>query len=86
MATKKEAEPKKTTRKKAAPKKAAPKKATAAKNPRKRSVSTKESVHERIAQKAYELYEQSGRIHGRDVEHWIEAEKIVLGTKKKKKS
>jgi hypothetical protein len=81
MATKKEAAPKKT-----APKKAAPKKATAAKSPRKRTASTKESVHDRIAKKAYELYEQSGRIDGRDVEHWIEAEKIVLGAKKKKKS
>lgn len=81
MATKKEATPKKS-----APKKAAPKKATAAKSPRKRGASTKESVHDIIAKKAYELYEQSGRIDGRDVEHWIEAEKIVLGTIKKKKS
>lgn len=86
MATKKEAETKKTTRKKAAPKKAAPKKAASSKSPRKRSVSTKESIHDMIAKKAYELYEQSGRVDGKDVEHWIEAEKIVLGTKKKKKS
>jgi len=81
MATKKEAAPKKT-----APKKASPKKATAAKSPKKRTVSAKESVHEMIAKKAYELYEQNGRIDGRDVEHWIEAEKIVLGAKKKKKA
>ena len=39
-----------------------------------------------IAKKAYELYEQSGRIDGKDVEHWIEAEKIVFGAKKKKKA
>lgn len=86
MATKKEAAPKKTAPKKTAPKKAAPKKATAAKSPRKRTASAKESVHDRIAKKAYELYEQSGRIDGKDVEHWIEAEKIVLGSKKKKKA
>jgi hypothetical protein len=81
MATKKEEAPKKT-----APKKASPKKATAAKSPRKRSTSAKESIHDMIAKKAYELYEQSGRIDGKDVEHWIEAEKIVFGAKKKKKA
>ena len=30
-----------------------------------------------IAQKAYELYEQSGRVEGRDLEHWLEAERLV---------
>lgn len=30
-----------------------------------------------IAQIAYELWEQYGRIHGRDVEHWLEAEAIL---------
>lgn len=34
-------------------------------------------LHEEIAQVAYELYEKSGRIAGRDLENWMEAEKIV---------
>ncbi|MBI1823177.1 MAG: DUF2934 domain-containing protein, partial [Nitrospirae bacterium] len=33
---------------------------------------------ERIAQKAYEIYLNRGRIDGYHVEHWLEAEKIVL--------
>jgi len=28
-----------------------------------------------IAQRAYELYASSGYEHGRDVEHWLEAER-----------
>jgi hypothetical protein len=73
MATKKEAAPKRTASKKAANPKTAGKK----------SSSSKESVHDKIARVAYELYEKSGCVHGRDVEHWIEAETIVLGKKKK---
>jgi hypothetical protein len=73
MATKKEAAPKRTASKKAANPKAAVKK----------SSSSKESVHDKIARVAYELYEKSGCVHGKDVEHWIEAEIIVLGKKKK---
>lgn len=30
-----------------------------------------------VKQKAYELYEKSGRQAGRDLENWLEAEKIV---------
>lgn len=30
-----------------------------------------------VAQKAYELYEQSGRVEGRNLEHWLEAERLV---------
>lgn len=35
------------------------------------------SLHDDIAKVAYELYEKSGRI-GRDLENWLEAEKIVM--------
>ena len=31
-------------------------------------------THEQIAQRAQELFERSGRIPGRDVENWLEAE------------
>jgi len=73
MASKKEAAPKKTVGRKAATPKTSSKK----------SSPSKESVQDKIARVAYELYEKSGYVHGRDVEHWIEAERIVLGKKKK---
>ena len=34
-------------------------------------------VRERIAKKAYELYEQRGRQVGRELEGWLEAEELV---------
>ena len=34
-------------------------------------------LHEKIEMIAYELWEKSGRVHGRDLEHWFEAETIV---------
>jgi hypothetical protein len=74
MAAKKEAAPKRTAGKKAATPKTAGKKTSSA----------KESAQDKIARVAYELYEKSGRIHGKDIEHWLEAEVIVLGKKKKK--
>lgn len=36
------------------------------------------NLHEEIAKVAYELYKKSGCINGKDVENWVEAEKIVL--------
>jgi hypothetical protein len=32
----------------------------------------------RIAQRAYELHEQRGRVHGHDFEDWLEAERQIL--------
>lgn len=43
-------------------------------------------LHEDIAAKAYELYELGGREDGKDVEHWLEAERLLAGKKKRKKS
>ena len=37
-----------------------------------------DQLHQRIAEKAYELYECGGCCHGRDVEDWLEAERLVL--------
>ena len=34
-----------------------------------------------IAHRAYELYEQEGGGHGHDLEHWLKAEREVLGGK-----
>lgn len=33
---------------------------------------------ERIARKAYELYEKRGWVHGLDTEDWFEAERVVM--------
>jgi len=37
-------------------------------------------LHDEIAKVAYELYEISGRIDGRDMENWLEAERIVMAS------
>lgn len=36
-----------------------------------------DDIRQRIAETAYELYEQRGREDGHDVEHWLEAEATV---------
>jgi hypothetical protein len=33
-----------------------------------------------IAARAYKIWEQEGRPHGRDFEHWLEAEREISGT------
>ena len=38
-----------------------------------------EGVRHRIAEVAYELYEQRGREDGHDLEDWVKAEAIVNG-------
>ncbi len=47
------------------------------------------NTYDEIAKVAHELYEKSGSVHGRDVQNWLEAERIVLArygkdTKKEK--
>lgn len=37
-----------------------------------------ETLHPRIQEKAYELYLKRGGSHGRDMDDWLEAERIVL--------
>ncbi len=39
-----------------------------------------EGISHRIAEVAYELYEQRGREDGHDVEDWLKAEAIINGT------
>lgn len=34
-------------------------------------------LREEIEKVAYELYERDGRTEGKDLEHWLEAERIV---------
>ncbi len=35
------------------------------------------NLHDLIAQVAFELYIKSGKIEGRDLENWLQAERIV---------
>jgi hypothetical protein len=37
-----------------------------------------EVLHQRIAEKAYEVYLDRGQTHGHDVDDWLEAEQMVL--------
>jgi hypothetical protein len=34
-------------------------------------------LHEEIAKLAYELYEKGGRVEGRNLDNWLEAERII---------
>lgn len=42
------------------------------------SVSADELRHQRIAEKAHEIYECRGCCHGRDLDDWLEAERLIL--------
>ena len=42
------------------------------------SIGDEQLLRQRIAEKAYELYECRGYCHGRDLEDWLEAERLVL--------
>ena len=42
-----------------------------------KTLRTQEQLNEEIRKKAQELYEKSGRIPGRDLDNWLEAERIV---------
>lgn len=35
---------------------------------------------------AYELYEKSGKMHGHDFDHWLEAERIVAAWQEQQKA
>ena len=43
-----------------------------------------ETVQDMIRNKAYELHEQRGGEHGRDLEDWLEAERTVKTAMKKR--
>ena len=44
----------------------------------------RKSLHDQIAQIAYGLFIQSGCIHGYDLDHWLEAERLILSKQKPK--
>ncbi|MCE5312790.1 MAG: DUF2934 domain-containing protein [Nitrospiraceae bacterium] len=39
-------------------------------------------MRKEIARKAYEIYERNGRSEGRDMDNWLEAERIVMSMMK----
>ena len=39
-----------------------------------------ESLRQRIEQRAYEIWENEGGPHGRDVDHWLRAEAEITGS------
>jgi|GEM_PF-745055 hypothetical protein len=43
-----------------------------------------EEIHFIISKKAYELYQSRGLTHGRDLEDWFEAERVILEKYKSK--
>jgi len=61
---------------------------SAQKNPKKKSITTQEKPPDastngrwhRIAMKAYELYEERGRLDGHDLDDWLNAEAIINST------
>ena len=54
--------------------------------PKKRTRVYEEIVQDMIRKKAYELHEQRGGEHGRDLEDWLEAERTVrAGMRKRNK-
>ena len=46
--------------------------------PKQKSIEITDEIRGRIAQKAYELYEQRGCEGGREMDDWLQAEAIVM--------
>jgi hypothetical protein len=44
-----------------------------------------ESDHEKIAQRAYQIYRERGKMHGSDFSDWLQAEKEISAQEKTKK-
>lgn len=47
--------------------------------PSSRDATEGDDIQACIAHRAYELYEQEGCCHGHDFDHWLQAEREVLG-------
>jgi hypothetical protein len=56
-------------------------KATKPKSSRGNSKASQKSLRDVIEKKAYEIYVQRGGEHGKDLDDWLEAEKIVISEK-----
>ena len=42
------------------------------------SVSSPDGLQEKIARRAYQLYEEGGCVNGHDMDHWLKAEREIL--------
>jgi hypothetical protein len=42
------------------------------------------TMYDQIAKVAYSIYEKNGKVEGRDLDNWLEAERIVLGQEHKR--
>jgi hypothetical protein len=40
--------------------------------------SSQQTQHQAIQQKAYSIWEAEGHPHGKDVEHWLRAERLIV--------
>jgi hypothetical protein len=45
---------------------------------RTQSVSSPNDLQEKIARRAYQLYEEGGCVNGNDMAHWLKAERAIL--------
>ncbi len=45
-------------------------------------VPSREALREKIAVKAYELFERRGQVHGHDLDDWLEAEQRVVSERR----
>lgn len=59
-------------------------KGSSPKKSRKKMELDEKALQDMIAKKAYELYEMRGGEHGKEMDDWLEAERIVIGKKRKK--
>lgn len=54
---------------------------TKLKSPTGKTKEDEKALHEMIDKKAHEIYEKRGKEHGKDLEDWLEAERIMKGKK-----
>jgi NADPH-dependent 2,4-dienoyl-CoA reductase/sulfur reductase-like enzyme len=52
---------------------------------RRKTEPDEKALREMVEKKAYEIYQKRGRGHGKNLDDWLEAEKIVMGKKGKNK-
>ena len=52
------------------------------KKPKEKAGQEIESLHQMVAKKAFEIYEKGGKEPGRDLDDWLEAERIIKQRKK----
>jgi hypothetical protein len=53
--------------------------------PRSRKTSSSNDVTERVHRRAYQLYEQRGKVDGFALDDWLQAEAEILGALKQRK-